>query len=330
MCRWSRLVTLVRVIVPQFHEIRLRNSGATPSVPEGRASLADWTSLLELRTYRGVTAARRGGSMSRRWIGVCLVFACGTCAALSRGSAQSAATPEPPYHLLEPCRCRATRNRSPRTSCAPSRWPSTIMAAPRAAHGDLRTSPSTTPRRSSGSPTSRLVEANVHPRGRRLAARSRTSASSTRSPPMWSIPILNEGWVCCRSRRRTRTSADARRGRGRRAIPSRFYPTGRRTYGRVIPADHLQAVAGRRLHASRKAARMPTSSTIRAMPPAGLADLVETGRGRARPRHPWQRCPSSRSRRTGARPPHRQGRGRRLRLLRRLHRPVLRPLGPAP
>ena len=57
-----------------------------------------------------------------------------------------------------------------------------------------------------------------------------------------SIPILNEAGILQVSpvehRRRPDPSEGADKGE-----PDKYYPSGKRTYGRVVPADHIQAAA---------------------------------------------------------------------------------------
>jgi branched-chain amino acid transport system substrate-binding protein len=57
-----------------------------------------------------------------------------------------------------------------------------------------------------------------------------------------SLPLLNEGGILQVSPSSTYVGL-TRPGTGRKGEPERFYPAGRRTFGRVVPADHIQAAA---------------------------------------------------------------------------------------
>jgi branched-chain amino acid transport system substrate-binding protein len=57
-----------------------------------------------------------------------------------------------------------------------------------------------------------------------------------------SLPLTNEGHVLHVSPASTYDGL-TRPGSGRPAEPERFYPSGRRTFGRVVPPDHVQASA---------------------------------------------------------------------------------------
>jgi branched-chain amino acid transport system substrate-binding protein len=57
-----------------------------------------------------------------------------------------------------------------------------------------------------------------------------------------SVPVLNEGGVLMVSPSSTYVGLTREGGIGR-GEPERFYPSGRRTFARVVPADHVQAAA---------------------------------------------------------------------------------------
>ena len=57
-----------------------------------------------------------------------------------------------------------------------------------------------------------------------------------------SLPLLNEAGVLQVSPSSTYAGLTRRSG-ARRGEPERFYPSGRRTFGRIVPADHVQAAA---------------------------------------------------------------------------------------
>ena len=74
------------------------------------------------------------------------------------------------------------------------------------------------------------------------STRSPTSATATRPPPALSLPLTNEGNILQVSP----TSAYdglTRAGGVRTGEPERFYPSGKRTFGRMVPPDHVQASA---------------------------------------------------------------------------------------
>lgn len=89
----------------------------------------------------------------------------------------------------------------------------------------------------------------------------------------FSIPILNEAGLLQVSPSNTYVGLTRSEG-AIEGDPDRFYPTGKRTYGRVIPADHLQAAA---VVAYMKDEGCTNAYILNSMefPPAGLADLVE-------------------------------------------------------
>jgi branched-chain amino acid transport system substrate-binding protein len=57
-----------------------------------------------------------------------------------------------------------------------------------------------------------------------------------------SIPILNEGGILQISPSNTAVGLTRSQGADK-GEPDKYYPTGKRTYGRVVPADHIQAAA---------------------------------------------------------------------------------------
>src|SRR5205823_8198035 len=57
-----------------------------------------------------------------------------------------------------------------------------------------------------------------------------------------SLPILNEAGILQVSPSNTYPGLTRREGAAR-GEPDKYYPTGRRTYGRVSPADHMEAAA---------------------------------------------------------------------------------------
>ena len=56
-----------------------------------------------------------------------------------------------------------------------------------------------------------------------------------------SIPILNEAGILQISP--SNTAIDLTRPGAEKGAPEKYYPSGTRTYGRVVPADHIQAAA---------------------------------------------------------------------------------------
>jgi branched-chain amino acid transport system substrate-binding protein len=58
-----------------------------------------------------------------------------------------------------------------------------------------------------------------------------------------SLPFLNDGGILQVSPSNSYTGLTRREGAAARSEPDQYYPSGERTYGRVAPADHLQAAA---------------------------------------------------------------------------------------
>ena len=93
-----------------------------------------------------------------------------------------------------------------------------------------------------------------------------------------SIPVLNEGGVLMVSPSSTYVGL-TRDGGIARAEPERFYPSGRRTFARVVPADHIQAAAQVGLMVEEDVERLYVLHDG-GLYGRGLADQVETVAGR--------------------------------------------------
>ena len=138
-----------------------------------------------------------------------------------------------------------------------------------------------------------------------------------------SIPILNEAGILQVSPSNTYVGLTRAEG-AEKGEPDKYYPTGKRTYGRVVPADHIQAAASGLLHEGpglHEALHPERQGGLRQGPRRpGRED-----RRRAGPRGPRQR----RHRHQGGQLPRAgrqdQVRRRRLLLLRRHHAEQGRP-----
>ncbi|HEV2819194.1 MAG TPA: branched-chain amino acid ABC transporter substrate-binding protein [Solirubrobacteraceae bacterium] len=89
-----------------------------------------------------------------------------------------------------------------------------------------------------------------------------------------SIPVLNEGGVLMVSPSSTYAGLTREGGIGR-GEPERFYPSGERTFARVVPADHVQAAAQVALMAGEGVERLYVLHDT-GLYGRGLADQVET------------------------------------------------------
>lgn len=94
-----------------------------------------------------------------------------------------------------------------------------------------------------------------------------------------SIPVLNEGGVLMVSPSSTYVGLTREGGIGR-GEPERFYPSGQRTFARVVPADHVQAAAQVRLMAEEDVERLYVLHDA-GLYGRGLAEQVETFAQRA-------------------------------------------------
>jgi branched-chain amino acid transport system substrate-binding protein len=90
---------------------------------------------------------------------------------------------------------------------------------------------------------------------------------------LFSIPILNEAGLLQVSPSNTYIGLTRPEG-ALEGHPDELYPTGRRTYGRVVPADHLQAAAAVVYMLQEGCANAYILNDMQ-FPPAGLAELVE-------------------------------------------------------
>ena len=77
--------------------------------------------------------------------------------------------------------------------------------------------------------------------------------------------------------------------------PDKYYPSGKRTYGRVVPADHIQAAAQVTYQKALRAARRPYILNDKEVYGKGVADPVENGS----PRRQASRSPQRRHRHQG-------------------------------
>ena len=89
-----------------------------------------------------------------------------------------------------------------------------------------------------------------------------------------SIPVLNEGGVLMVSPSSTYVGLTREGGIGR-GEPERFYPSGERTFARVVPADHIQAAAQVELMAEEDVERLYVLHDT-GLYGRGLAEQVET------------------------------------------------------
>jgi branched-chain amino acid transport system substrate-binding protein len=89
-----------------------------------------------------------------------------------------------------------------------------------------------------------------------------------------SVPVLNEGGVLMVSPSSTYVGLTREGGIGR-GEPERFYPSGRRTFARVVPADHVQAAAQVRLMAQEDVQRLLVLHDA-GLYGRGLAEQVQT------------------------------------------------------
>lgn len=87
-----------------------------------------------------------------------------------------------------------------------------------------------------------------------------------------SLPLTNEGHILQVSPSSTYDGL-TRPGSRRPAEPERFYPSGRRTFGRVVPADHVQASALVR-YMKAEGVRRPALLADRGLYGGGLADQI--------------------------------------------------------
>lgn len=208
--------------------------------------------------------------MLRRWIGLCLVLACGTSVALSGGSAQSAPVAQSftIYSSL------------PMQGDSRPQSEDIVRAMQMALddHGG-KAGGHTINYVSLDDATEELgrwdpdvVEANAN----RAADDDQAIAylgEFNSDASKFSIPILNTAGMLQVSPSNTQVGLTRSEG-AQEGEPDIYYPTGTRTYGRVIPADHLQAAA--------VVAYMQDEDCANAYilnegfyPPAGLAEIVE-------------------------------------------------------
>lgn len=89
-----------------------------------------------------------------------------------------------------------------------------------------------------------------------------------------SIPVLNEGGVLMVSPSSTYVGLTREGGIGR-GEPEKFYPSGRRTFARVVPADHVQAAAQVGLMADQDVERLYVLHDA-GLYGRGLAEQVQT------------------------------------------------------
>ncbi|MCP9489020.1 MAG: branched-chain amino acid ABC transporter substrate-binding protein [Solirubrobacteraceae bacterium MAG38_C4-C5] len=89
-----------------------------------------------------------------------------------------------------------------------------------------------------------------------------------------SVPVLNQGGVLMVSPSSTYVGLTREGGIGR-GEPERFYPSGQRTFARVVPADHVQAAAQVRLMAEEDVERVYVLHDA-GLYGRGLAEQVET------------------------------------------------------
>ena len=105
------------------------------------------------------------------------------------------------------------------------------------------TSRSTTPRPRTRAPRTRARRRRTPARRLRTSRRSSTSASSTPAAAKVSIPILNKGGIPQISPSNTYVGLTTDDPGSEPGEPQKYYPTGKRTYARVVPRDTIQGAA---------------------------------------------------------------------------------------
>lgn len=181
-------------------------------------------------------AGRRGSS---RWVGVCSALAVGITAAMTGGSAQSAPVAEsftiysslplqgdsrPQSEDIVRAMQMALDDHGGRAGDHPVHYVSLDGASEQLGRWDPE-----------------VVEANAH-----LAASDAQAIAYlgefNSDASKFSIPILNQAGMLQVSPSNTQVGLTRSEG-AEEGEPDIYYPTGSRTYGRVVPADHLQAAA---------------------------------------------------------------------------------------
>ena len=185
-------------------------------------------------------AAVSGGSTLSRWVRLCLAFAVGISVALSGGSAQSAPVGEsftiysslplqgdsrPQSEDIVLAMHMALDDHGGQAGDHPINYVSLDDASEELGRWDPE-----------------VVEANANQAAGDAQAIAYLGEFNS-DASKFSIPILNEAGMLQVSPSNTQVGLTRSEG-AQEDEPDIYYPTGSRTYGRVVPADHLQAAAG--------------------------------------------------------------------------------------
>ena len=107
---------------------------------------------------------------------------------------------------------------------------------------------------------------------------STTSASSTRAASEVSIPILNQAGIPQVSPANTYVGLTTNEPGARPGEPDKYYPTGKRTYLRIVPRDTIQAAADLEAMKAAGCTKVAVANDKEAYG-AGLAALLELEKG---------------------------------------------------